>query len=299
MYNTDTKQRWLDMKNAETITSPNYYANKFSNTEPYENMYGKDLCNFTVSEIMDMYKSMNIYSPSTVYTTNKIYADYANWCIAEGLVNDSQNHFLEITREMTLECVNKSAMNYKIISSEQITEWCNAAINYADKFLLLGLFEGLKGNKFVDFTDTKISDLNGNEIHLPSGRVLECSDKLIMYAEESHNETVYTYYNSGRQAPLATTEEIMKPVAIAKSFKSFNKWKRLFTRYDEISNYMGFRGIFSMNDIRISGMIDYINRNASKEKITAEEYIKIHKTEIEYRYIKTYKFYETYKDYLV
>lgn len=299
MYNTETKQRWLDMKNAETITSPNFYANKFSNTEPYESMYGKDLCNFTVSEIMDMYKSMNIYSPFTVYTTNKIYADYTSWCIAEGLVNDSQNHFLEITREMTLECVNKSAMNYKIISSEQITEWCNAAINYADKFLLLGLFEGLKGNKFVDLTDTKISDLNGNEFHLPSGRTLEFSDKLIMYAKESHNETVYTYYNSGRQAPLAMTEEIMKPVAIAKSFKTFNKWKRLFTRYDEIANYMGFKGTIAMNDIRTSGMIDYINRNANKEGVGAEEYIKTHKTEIEYRYARTYKFYETYKDYLV
>ena len=93
MYNKEIKQRWIDLKNENTISCLNYYANKMNNTEEYEKLFNKDLCNFTVSEILDMYRAMDFYSANTIYITNKIYADYTDWCINEGLVADSQNHY--------------------------------------------------------------------------------------------------------------------------------------------------------------------------------------------------------------
>lgn len=299
MYNADVKQRWINVKEENTISSDNYYGNKMDNAEPYEKLFNKDLCNFTVSEILDMYKGMNFYSPNTIYITNKLYADYTDWCINEGLVADSQNHYLLITREMTIDCVNVSAMKSRVVSRETVIDWCNQAWNAADRFLILGLFEGIKGNRYVDFTDTKIQDVEGNTIHLASGRTLEFSDKLISYAYASHDENQWIYYGSEAVSPLAAGDEIMRQVARAVSNTDQNKWHRIFMRSKRLFDYLGILGVVSMNAIRISGAIDYINRNAKEEGVNAKTYIENHKEEIEYRYMKMYKFYETYKDFLV
>lgn len=299
MYNADVKQRWINIKEENTISSDNYYGNKMDNAEPYEKLFNKDLCNFTVSEILDMYKGMNFYSPNTIYITNKLYADYTDWCINEGLVADSQNHYLLITREMTIDCVNVSAMKSRVVSRETVIDWCNQAWNAADRFLLLGLFEGIKGNRYVDFTDTKIQDVEGNTIHLASGRTLEFSDKLISYAYASHEENQWIYYGTEAVSPLVAGDEIMRQVARAISNTDQNKWHRIFMRSKRLFDYLGILGVVSMNAIRISGTIDYINRSAKEEGVNAKIYIENHKEELEYRYMKMYKFYETYKDFLV
>jgi len=298
MYNKEIKQRWIDLKNENTISCLNYYANKMNNTEEYEKLFNKDLCNFTVSEILDMYRAMDFYSANTIYITNKIYADYTDWCINEGLVADSQNHYSEVTRDMTIDCINLSAMKSRVISREQILDWCNMAWNDADKYLLLGLFEGIKGKGYVDFTDTRISDMEGKKIHLASGRTLEFSEELINYAIKCYEEDEWTYYTSGRSVALVAGDEIMREVVLAKDNTQYHKWHRLFMRSKMFFDYLGIHGVVSMNAIRISGAIDYINNGAKNENISAERYILKHKTELEYRYMKMYKFYDTYRDFL-
>ena len=62
MYNAEVKFRFIEEKEAET-TLPNNYLNRlFNRTEIYEDQLGKDVCNFTFNEIVDMYKSMRIFS---------------------------------------------------------------------------------------------------------------------------------------------------------------------------------------------------------------------------------------------
>lgn len=55
----------------------------------------------------------------------------------------------------------------------------------------------------------------------------------------------------------------------------------------------------SMNAIRISGMIDYINSNATRLGMSAQDYMKVYQERIEERYMNTNGFYSKYKDYLV
>jgi len=99
--------------------------------------------------------------------------------------------------------------------------------------------------------------------------------------------------------PLVAGDEIMRQVARAISNTDQNKWHRIFMRSKRLFDYLGILGVVSMNAIRISGAIDYINRNAKEEGVNTKAYIENHKEEIEYRYMKMYKFYETYKDFLV
>ena len=297
--NEDRKKRWLAKKNTEVISAEGYYDTKIKNTEKFEDMFKKDLCEFTASEIISMYKTMNTYSPSTIYINNGIYADYTAWCINEGFVPDSQNHFLEITRNMCNDYVNKVAFDKRIVSREEVLDWCRDCWNEADKYLLLGLFEGIKGNHFIDFTDTGVDDIEGNVINLASGRKLEFSDELIRFAHNSAEEKVWTSYTSERNIPLNGGDEIIRFSANARTYQTLNKARRILQRSKFIFDHLGIREFMSMNSIRISGMIYFINTNAKKLDMGSYDYIVSHTKEIENRYMPTNGFYCKYKDYLV
>ena len=299
MYNTDRKTRWIEKKDAEVISSLKYYETKMNNVAPYEKELGKDLCEFTKSEIVDMYKSMNTYSPSTIYINNRIYLEYTDWCITEGFVPDSQNHFSEITRDMCNEYVNKTAFDKRIVTREEITDWCKACWNDADRYLLLGLFEGIKGNRFIDFTDTEVDDIENNVIHLASGRTLDFSEELISYAYKSAEETVWTSYTSEWDLPLANSNLILKPTERSRKTETINLTRAILKRSKIIFSFLGVGDYMSMNAVRISGMIDYININASRLGMSAQDYIKVYQSRIEERYMPINGFYNKYKDYLI
>lgn len=299
MYNEDRKSRWIEKKNTEVISSLKYYDTKMNNVAVYEQKLGKDLCEFTKSEIVDMYKAMNMYSPTTIYVNNRIYAEYTDWCISEGFVADSQNHFTEITRDMCNEYVNKTALNKRVVTREEVLEWCRTCWNDSDRYLLLGLFEGIKGNRFIDFTDTGVDDIENNVIHLASGRTLDFSDELIRYAHKSAEETVWTSYTSEWNLPLVASNQILKPTERSRKTETINLTRNILKRSKIIFSFLGIEEYMSMNAIRISGMIDYINSNATRLGMSAQDYMKVYQERIEERYMNTNGFYSKYKDYLV
>ena len=45
-------------------------------------------------------------------------------------------------------CVNKALFNMKIVSKNTILNWVEQLPNPKDQFVLLGLFEGIKGKDF-------------------------------------------------------------------------------------------------------------------------------------------------------
>ena len=143
MYNQELKERYRKEKESYTTVSAYYFSSLFKRTEPFEEQLDKDASNFTTYEIINMYKTLAIMSLDTIATMNSNLSMYTQWCIQENLVNDYQNHYLEITRDMMASFVNKLAMDKKVVSREQVLDWCQQLPNPSDSFCLLGLFEGI------------------------------------------------------------------------------------------------------------------------------------------------------------
>lgn len=276
MFNQELKERYIQEK-SDTVTLPsNYLECQFNKVEKTEIELGKDVCEFTAYEIIEYYKTLNISSLESLAVMNSHFSMYTQWCLQSNIVRDNQNHFLEIDLEQIKKCINKIVFKKKIVSREQIVNWCDQLPNPKDQLVLLGLFEGMKGKDFSDFVNLRPQDIHGNRLKLFDGRELVVSNKLLKYIKESIKETIY-YSSSGGQTkvmPLVDKGYVIKSYPNTKEGTSnFAKGRIIYNSISRSLNYVGVLDYMSANSIFESGKIDMIKHRSAELCISAKDYI--------------------------
>lgn len=276
MYNQDLKLRYKQEKESYTTVAAYYFNSLFKKTEPFEESLDKDISNFTTYEIINMYKTLSIMSLDTISTMNSNLSMYTQWCIQQNLVNDFQNHFLEINREMMASFVNKYAMNQKVVSRDKIIEWCNQMPNPSDAFCLLALFEGLKGSGYLEIAYARMEDFENNVFTSYQRRQIEVSNELINFAILS-NETL-EYQSITREmkhsVDLIDNGRIIKDYPNVRANESLPILRRrIQTKLVRIFDYLGILNWMNGNDVRMSGVIHLINSNSKKMNVTGKQYL--------------------------
>lgn len=276
MYNQELKERYRKEKESYTTVSTYYFSSLFKRTEPFEESLNKDISNFTTYEIINMYKTLAIMSLDTIATMNSNLSMYTQWCIQENLVNDYQNHFLEIDRDMMVSFVNKLAMDKKIVSRKQIIEWCQQLPNPSDSFCLLGLFEGIRGGGYLELAFAKIEDFHDNTFIAYNGREIKVSSTLIEYAEQSNETLDYQSISKSmvKEVTLSENGRIIKDYPNVRRSESLPVLRRRTqSRLARIFNYIGILEYMNGNDIRMSGIVEMSNNRSKELGISSKEYI--------------------------
>lgn len=276
MYNQELKERYRTEKESYTTVSTYYFSSLFKKTEPFEEQLNKDLSNFTTHEIINMYKTLAIMSLDTIVTMNSNLSMYTQWCIQENLVNDYQNHFLEIDRDMMATFVNKLAMDKKVVSRQQILDWCQQLPNPSDSFCLLGLFEGIRGGGYLELALAKIEDFNDNVFTAYNGREIKVSSTLIEYAEQSNETLDYQSITNTmtREVTLIENGRIIKDYPnVQRSESLVVLRRRTQSRLARIFDYMGILDYMNGNDIRMSGVVEMVNTRSKELGISGKDYI--------------------------
>ena len=276
MYNQELKERYRTEKESYTTVSAYYFSSLFKKTEPFEEQLNKDISNFTTHEIINMYKTLAIMSLDTIVTMNSNLSMYTQWCIQENLVNDYQNHFLEIDRDMMATFVNKLAMDKKVVSRQQILDWCQQLPNPSDSFCLLGLFEGIRGGGYLELALAKMEDFNDNVFTAYNGRKIKVSSTLIEYAEQSNETLDYQSITNTmtREVTLIENGRIIKDYPnVQRSESLVVLRRRTQSRLARIFDYMGILDYMNGNDIRMSGVVDMVNTRSRELEISGKDYI--------------------------
>lgn len=276
MYNQELKERYRKEKESYTTVSAYYFSSLFKRTEPFEEQLDKDASNFTTYEIINMYKTLAIMSLDTIATMNSNLSMYTQWCIQENLVNDYQNHYLEITRDMMASFVNKLAMDKKVVSREQVLDWCQQLPNPSDSFCLLGLFEGIRGGGYLELALAKMEDFHDNIFIAYNGREIKVSSTLIEYAKQSNETIEYQSIsrNMEKEVNLIENGRIIKDYPNVRRTESLPVLRRRTqSRLARIFNYMGILEYMNGNDIRMSGVIEMINSRCKELGINGKDYI--------------------------
>lgn len=302
MFNSEIKGRYIVEKEKTTVVPDNFFNRIFSKSEPFEKSLNKDICNFTVSEIVDFYKIINTSSIHSLNVINSALSLYTQWCLSESLVLDGQNHFSEISQEQYESMINIALKTKKIFSRKDVLNWVEELFNPSDGFLILGLFEGICGIRHREFYELKYSDFANGRVKLNSGRTIPVSDKLISLAEESVKEDVY-YSGTERSERIVEQGDIIlrsvRPSGIGASPEKFDK--RILMRINRITKFLGIEWC-SGNDFIISGKIDFITRRSNELGISGRDYLYgIGEKEINKQYskiINPYVFYKNYGMYL-
>lgn len=275
-YNEETKFQFIEKKESEAILPKNYLITQFSKSYKFENELNKDISNFTTKEIIEYYKILGL-SFGSINVLNSCLSQYTQWCIQNNTVKDNQNHFLEITQDVVAQCVNSTLINMQIVSKETIFNWVDAIPNPRDRFILLGLYEGIKGKDYCEFINAKETDVDfaNNKLNLCTGRTLDISNKLVDVIKDCITEDKY-YSMTGSRCRVTDLEKsnlIVKNYPNANAnINSFQKGRRIYNAIQRIFEFLGCP-YMTANSVITSGKLNYILENANNRNIKPVDYI--------------------------
>lgn len=287
VYNEELKKRYIKEKEQTLSVSTNYISNKFRKTSEIEFELDKDLSNWTLYEITEYYKLLNLTSYESLLCLNSIFSQYTQFCLENNLVRDNQNHYLECTTDILIGCLNRAMFNKRVIDRETILQWVEQLPNPKDQFVLLGLFEFGKSKDFKDIVYAKPEDVNGNQLKLEN-RTVEISYKLAEIIDDCIAEDHY-YGISGKSSkvmPLADHGYIVKSYPNQNiDLSDWQKGRNIYISCKRMFTYLGVDKWMSPNAVAESGKLHMIKERARELNISPKEYIySDHVKEVETQY---------------
>ncbi len=292
MYNEEQKLRYMRENETRNVNITKTGTIVFNRIAREEKRLGKDCCNFSMYEILSFYRSTMTTSYASLQNMNSQYSLYTAWCVENHLVKDGINHYPEIGKENILDCLDSAIARNKLVTRESLIETFRTEIvNPSDQFLLLGIYEGIQGQKLCEFYGLNMSCFDGNIVHLNTGRELELSPKLVAIAEESsvtYDKTPYNHLKGKKDKIMYKADDIniIKRPYNAKDIDSIDRFRRrLENAIVACSELTQIK--FTTKSLKESGRIEMIKAfmEEDKSKDWRETYIK-HKDILDYRYGK-------------
>lgn len=267
MYNQERKELFLHERKTEAEIGRNTSV-WFEQAEYYEELYGRDLCDWTTTEIVSFMKYLSTPRFQSLALLKNCFEMYTNWCMSNNLVMDNQNHYTEITPEIIGECVDLNKLRKLTVSREKLLEDIKQLPNYQDQFIFIAAFEGVPTkNGYIG--EIKISDLKGNVLKLHDGRQLTVSNDFVRIFKAAIAEN--TYLSMGKRQleyPLEPSDTVIKQ--IQRENPQQNLALLVSGRFRKCIQYMGWESGFSLKDIAESGRIDLIQRMMEEQGISLE-----------------------------
>lgn len=284
MFNKERKQRYIEYKIRETSIDPYTLKGLFERTQKFENELEKDVCDFTTLEIANMYKTMSYTSADSLFVTNSLLVGYCEWALKEGFVKDSQIHFLELKRGRLNEFVNVAVQEIRVVSRETVIGWCQQVLNASDAFILLGLFEGIKGKNYCEFTNLKGADIDfTNKTAVLCGRdkPFQMSAELCQYAQYSLEESVHYGGDRKHNMTLTDSDLVIKEYPNCKQETSaYVKSRRITNRVLRAFDYLGVGNYMTPRAIVTSGMIHMARTERKRLNMEPRDYVYSHVNDI-------------------
>ena len=274
-YNEDLKRRYLNEKEKLLAISSNYIDVQFRKASETEYELDKDVSNWTVYEIVEYYKILNMTSFESLICLNSIFSQYTQFCLENSLVKDNQNHYLECTKEILAGCINKAILDKRIVEKKTVLKWIEELPNPKDQFILLSLFEFGKSKDFKDIVYAKPEDVNGNKLKL-SERIVNISEELKDIINQCESEDSYYSItgNGTKVMPLINYGYIVKSYPNQNmDLSDFQKGRNIYISCQRIFNYLGVGEWMSPNAISESGKLYMIKERAKELNISPMNYV--------------------------
>lgn len=327
LYNNEIKQRYIrermDYAINEAHIDPKtshinrYDGSIFTKSCAKEINLNRDVCNFSKTEILQMYESWGRPSIAYYQNINSLFKHYTFWAIKEKISQDDFNHFDEIKLEDLTKIVNRKGVGESRITREQLDYWVDhwteefdKPNNKCDLAIVYLIFEGIRGNHFEDLLELTYDDVDykKNIIKLKNGNKVKVSSKCIKILMEASQDESY-YMSSGKEFPFLDNK-------IVRSYRKdqlednertiTTKVNTLKVRITKFLNNAGLeKKHVKLNNIFFWGQVDYVVDLLEKKDIKdVEHYMqKDVQEDVKARFrIENFNsrvFYERYKEYLV
>ena len=259
MFNKERKEQFLrERKSVAEIANNTESGFKFA--EFYENSYGKDLCEWTTIEILGFFKYYGTAKIQSLINLKSSFQIYTNWCLKNGLVPDSQNHYMEITTQDLCRCIDLNKLRRLVVTRDELLSGLHKIPNYSDRFIILGIFEGISTK---NHTLAKISfdQVEGNKIVTPN-RTYIISDELFRIICVAEQEKERIVGGGKPDEPYAESPYIVRPTVRANAQR--NPCILIGSRFRRGLSEMGFSAEITQRDLAESGRLEYLKKKMTE-----------------------------------
>ena len=247
----------------------------------FEKKFQKPFYNFTIDEILEMYKSTHTISDRSLQNTNLTLKHAARWIIdKEGL--NVKIPYEDVTKELILGCVDTKRKKNMVLTKDDLTEIQGELLNWTDKGILQMLFLGVGSNWLKELTFFDMSQVSRKD-----GVIYFRTGKIIPITEEDY-ELIRKACTEEELISFGQTARISKVKSHGFFKERFNALSNSDNPNDEQDAERRFRFIqrrllliskdlglqLNSGSLQTSGLLHHIRQGVKESGLTFREYTK-------------------------
>lgn len=189
--NNDVKQAFVKQRKSQNIETIKILLRLFDRMIPHEELLGKDLCEFSKDEILNIYHETDYKcNLLSLKNYNSIYAKYTDFCINNyDQFRITSNAYATITADDLVDIVEDE----QVLKEDVLRDAMKNMLNVSDKFLCVAAREGMTRE---EIRAAKYEDIHGHYIdcyEFNSDDTKRCYVRTMPISEEFHQ---YAYESS-------------------------------------------------------------------------------------------------------
>lgn len=275
MYKKEQKEEFIqDIMRSRVIQKTTLYA-IFKKSEPFEEKFKKDCCEFNREEAMEMFYGFKCKSIYTLLNNNTIMKAYS--AFAEYYHNiQTEKVYESFTIDDLKPCVAES--KNKLITREDLDDIKGQLLNVVDRCIVEALWEGISGPAMSDITGLNENQLDkkNKQLHFEDGRILNVTDELYEDLIGAFKQIEYMCYGETlRVKPMVGYGRLYKERdnALGELDSEDRRFRWIYRKVQKYREHVGMPWL-TMKIIQNSGFAHYLKLGLDKSGMTLKDFLK-------------------------
>ena len=250
-------------------------------TLDFEEKLQKPFYEFTIDEILEMYKSTHAISNRTLQNINLILKHATRWMSDKKRLS-IKNPYEDITKELMLGCVDVDKRKIMTLTQANLKEIQGGLLNWTDKGILQMLFLGAGSNWLKELTFFDMSQVSKKEgvVYFRTGKTIPITEEdyaliknaceeeeLISFGTTSRISKVRSYgFYKQRFNALSANDDPTDEQDLERRFRFIQR--RLLL----ISRDLGVQ--LTSGGIQTGGLLHHLKQGVTESGMTFREYVK-------------------------
>lgn len=247
----------------------------------FEKKFQKPFYDFTVDEILEMYKSTHSISDVTLQNVNLTLKHATRWMIDKKKLS-IESPYEKVTKELILGCVDTKRKKNMVLTKDDLEEIQGELLNWTDKGILQMLFLGAGSNWLKELTFFDMSQVSRKEglAYFRTGKAIPITEEdyvliknacdeedLISFGETSRISRVRSYgFYKQRFNALSANDDPADEQDLERRFRFIQR--RLLL----ISKDIGVQ--LTSGGIQTGGLLHHLKQGVEESGLTFREYVK-------------------------
>jgi hypothetical protein len=247
----------------------------------FERKFQKPFYEFTVDEILEMYKSTHAISDRSLQNTNLTLKHATRWMLDKKKLN-IESPYEKVTKDLMLGCVDTKRKKNMVLTKDDLTEIQGELLNWTDKGILRMLFLGAGSNWLKELTFFDVSQVSRKDgmVYFRTGKTIPLTEEdyvliksaceeeeLISFGETSRISKVKSYgFYKQRFNALSDNGDPTDEQDLERRFRFIQR--RLLL----ISKDIGIQ--LTSGGIQTGGLLHHLKQGVTESGLTFREYVK-------------------------